>query len=415
MARLPAGYVDKTDWARLAKPLSLLNAPVHRWFVFPHSYSATLVERIIDAWGLNADDRVLDPFVGAGTTLVVSKSRGIASVGLDVSPLSVLVSRVKTANYAPDHLAAEWRCVRGKMPRCPSEVAPHPSRLVQRAFTARAWVWLVALRDSILSVSSSAHREFLQVAYLRTMREVCRAVSDGGWLRWTGMRPSGRDLIQRMDRTVATMIADLETQCNVARGRVDCEVLQADARFPPKSLGKVSAVICSPPYPNRHDYSRVFAPELLLHFCDEDGLKEIRYGSFRSHVEAKAPKARVDGYVPPPRIAAMVKRLKRAPITDRRVPSMVRGYFHDSFLMLRALRPHLRKGSRLAFVVGNVRHAGVMVEVDEGLARIAEGLGYLRDSSWVIRYRGNSAQQMGTFGRSPARESIVMLRWGQGL
>jgi hypothetical protein len=63
-------------------------------------------------------------------------------------------------------------------------------------------------------------------------------------------------------------------------------------------------------------------------------------------------------------------------------------------------------------VVGNVRHAGVMVEVDEHLAQIALGLGYDHDDSWVIRYRGNSAQQMREFGRSSARESVVMLRWG---
>ena len=78
--------------------------------------------------------------------------------------------------------------------------------------------------------------------------------------------------------------------------------------------------------------------------------------------------------------------------------------------MLRALRPHLVKGARLAFVVGNVRHAGVMVEVDEYLPQIAEDLGYRHEDSWVIRFRGNSAQQMEKFGRMPARETVVLLR-----
>jgi hypothetical protein len=52
-----------------------------------------------------------------------------------------------------------------------------------------------------------------------------------------------------------------------------------------------------------------------------------------------------------------------------------------------------------------------MVEVDEVLAQIAERLGYTRDDSWVIRYRGNIAQQMGQFGRAPARESVLILHW----
>lgn len=413
--RFPSGYVDKTDWARDATPRSLSRAPVHRWFVFPHSYSHTLVEKIIDSWKLNPGDRILDPFVGAGTTLVVAKDRGIPAVGLDVSPLAVLVSGVKMADYDADDLAAEWQRVRACMPKVPPPASPHASPLVRRAFTPTAWRWLAALRDSILSIQERSHRDFLQVAYLRTMREVCRALSDGGWLRWTRRRPSGEDLLKRMDRTVTMMIGDVRihsTKFNVQSSKFKrWEVFQGDARFPPKDLGKVTAVICSPPYPNRHDYSRVFAPELLLAFCDEDELKQLRYTSFRSHVEAKDPGFPMDGYIPPAKLQATLRRLSKAPVTNPRVAPMVEGYFSDTFLMLRALRPHLVKGARLAFVVGNVRHAGVMVEVDEYLAWIAEGLGYHHEDSWVIRFRGNSAQQMGQFGRMPARESVVILRW----
>jgi len=270
---------------------------------------------------------------------------------------------------------------------------------------------LAALRDSILSVRERSHRDFLQVAYLRTMREVCRALSDGGWLRWTRRRPSGEDLLERMDRNVAMMIADVRTRSVQDRTHGRWDVIQGDARFPPKNLGQVSAVICSPPYPNRHDYSRIFAPELLLAFCDEDGLKQLRYTSFRSHVEARDPGFLMDGYVPPPKLQATLRRLSRAPVTNPRVAPMVEGYFSDSFFMLRALKLHLVEGAHLAFVVGNVRHAGVMVEVDEYLAQIAEDLGYRHEDSWVIRFRGNSAQQMGRFGRMPARESVVLLRW----
>jgi hypothetical protein len=411
MIRPPKGYVDKTDSSWMAQHSSLLQAPVHRWFAFPHSYSAALVERIIDAWGLGPSDRILDPFVGAGTTVVVAKDRGIPAIGMDISPLSVLVSRVKIADYNPDELSAEWSRARRRIPRLPTIVSPHEIPLIRRAFTRTAWSWLVVLRNAVLSVRPQANQEFFLVAYLRVMRGVCRAVSDGGWLRWTRRRPSGDDLLERMDGLVRMMIADARRRSDPDRAGAGWEITQGDARFLPKLPGKVSAVICSPPYPNRHDYSRVFAPELLLTFCDEDELKQLRYGSFRSHVEARGPARPMNGYTPPPDLAGTLRRLEKAPLTDRRVPSMVEGYFHDSFLVLKALRTHLREGSRLAFVVGNVRHAGVMIEVDEYLAQIATGLGYSRLQSWVIRYRGNSAQQMEKFGRIPARESVVMLRW----
>ena len=341
---------------------------------------------------------------------MVAKDHGIPAVGLDVFPLSVLVSKVKIADYDPNEIEAAWQDVRTRIPTRPASVPPHEFPLVRRAFTPTAWRRLVTLRQGILSVSRRNHREFLQAAYLRAMREVCRAQSDGGWLRWTQRRPSGTDLLKRMDRIVSMMISDVRSRSTHRNTSGSWEVVQGDARFSPAGLGRMSAVICSPPYPNRHDYSRVFAPELLLALCDAEELKRLRYESFRSHVEAKAPYFGMNGYVPPPRLAKVLKELREAPVTDRRVPSMIDGYFEDLFLTLRALRHHLLKGARLAFVVGNVRHAGVMVEVDEYLAQIAEELGYTWDESWVIRHRGNSAQQMGKFGRQVARESVVLLK-----
>jgi hypothetical protein len=369
-----------------------------------------LVEKLIEAWDLKPNDRILDPFVGAGTTLVVAKDHGIPAVGLDVLPLSALVSRVKTADYHADELVAAWQRVRSRMPKVPPKVPPPAFPLLKRAFTHNARCWLAALRDSILSVQERSCREFLQVAYLRAMREVCRARSDGGWLRWTRRRPSGDDLLERMDRIVGAMVTDVRTRSRrrVSNGR--WEVIQGDARFPPNDLGTFSAVICSPPYPNRHDYSRVFAPELLLAFCDEEQLKQLRYRSFRSHVEARAPDLPLNGYSPPPMFVEMLGQLSKAPVTDRRVVPMIEGYFRDTFEMLKALRPYLRRRARLAFVVGNVRHAGIMIHADEMFAQLGEQAGYQRDGTWVIRFRGNSAQQMGHFGREPARESVVFLK-----
>lgn len=57
-----------------------------------------------------------------------------------------------------------------------------------------------------------------------------------------------------------------------------------------------------------------------------------------------------------------------------------------------------------------VRYGGVLIPVDEILVDVGKQAGFLHDKTWVIRLRGNSAQQMGSFGREPSRESIVFLR-----
>ena len=88
---------------------------------------------------------------------------------------------------------------------------------------------------------------------------------------------------------------------------------------------------------------------------------------------------------------------------------MIRGYFADMFLSLQEVARILRPGGRVAYVVGNVRHAGVTVAVDTALTELAALVGLSLDSAWVIRLRGNSAQQMGRFGKEPSRESVVLL------
>ncbi len=403
-------HTDKTTWAPLARPASLHRTPIHRWFVYPQSYSHTLVERIIRHWGLTRSDNILDPFVGAGTTLLTARQAGISATGLDVLPLSVLVSNVKVRSYRAKHLEQERTRFFATLPDEPPATLASDLPLLQRAFSETAWRWLAYLKERVASIGTRSHREFFLLAMLRTARQLCGATSDGGWLRWSEQKPAGHTAPLRMQRMVDQMIADVwQHPLPAARGG-HWSARRGDARFLPDTLGRFTTVICSPPYPNRHDYSRVFAPELLTGFVDAEQLKQLRYVSFRSHIEARDPEYVQNGYRPPQALRRTLDSLEHAPVTNPRVVPMVEGYFRDTFEVLRVLKGHLREGARLAFVVGNVRHAGVMVEVDECLARIGESLGYRRLGIWVIRMRGNSAQQMGAFGRSPARESIVFLQ-----
>jgi hypothetical protein len=407
---IPSRYTDKTAWAALAKPSSLHQTPTHRWFVYPHSYSHTLVQRIIGHWGLTSADHILDPFVGAGTTLLSARQAGIAATGLDVLPLSVLVSNVKVRTYSAERLEQEICRFFAKLPSTPPSAPAADLPLLQRAFSETAWRWLAYLKARVSTIEDRTTREFFLLAMLRTARQLCGATSDGGWLRWSDRKPAGHTAPLRMRKILDQMIADVRCcQMPEASGQRWSAKL-ADVRFLPDNLGQFTAVICSPPYPNRHDYSRVFAPELLTGFVDGEQLKQLRYASFRSHIEARDPEYAKDGYRPPQVLSGALDRLGNAPITNPRVIPMVEGYFRDTFETLRLLKRHLQKGAKLAFVVGNVRHAGVMVEVDECLARIGESLGYRRLGIWVLRLRGNSAQQMGVFGRTPARESIVFLQ-----
>jgi hypothetical protein len=97
------------------------------------------------------------------------------------------------------------------------------------------------------------------------------------------------------------------------------------------------------------------------------------------------------------------------PDSDPRILPLLKGYFQDIYLSLLEVSRILCENGHAAYVIGNVRHAGVMIPVDEILAEMAPQVGLEFDKAWVLRRRGNSAQQMGEYGRDPSRETVVLM------
>ena len=186
-------------------------------------------------------------------------------------------------------------------------------------------------------------------------------------------------------------------------------VRQSDARHLPDKEGRFSALITSPPYPNRHDYMRVFGVELMFGFLDWEQTKALRYQSFHSHPEARPKRASMNGYCPPLSLRRALKSINQEN-KDHRIAKMIDGYFTDMYLCLSESHRVCRAGAKIAFVVGNAQYCGHPILVDELTAEIGEQAGLRCEHVIIARRRGNSAQQMGEFGRNPSRESVVVFR-----
>ena len=92
---LPEGFRYRLELRLYVTPRGLKDQPIHRWFWFPHSFSPQLLDEILSVYPLPPGGRLLDPFVGAGTAVLRALQLGHAAVGVDLSPLSLFVSRVK--------------------------------------------------------------------------------------------------------------------------------------------------------------------------------------------------------------------------------------------------------------------------------------------------------------------------------
>jgi hypothetical protein len=403
---LPGGFKDRLDLSRHATPRPLRKTPIHNWFLFPHSYSHALVETLLDDWGLDGGSRIYDPFVGAGTTLLAAQSRGISAIGADISPLSVFVANAKVAPYKPDALLRTWAKIQQAIDRLPLPRRVERSGFLEKAFELETHRHLERIRRAVSQEADDVSRQFFLLALLRILPHYSRALPDGGWFRWRRVRASAETTAGRFAHTVRKMLAELHP-ANGDQKRGEWHAYKHDARAPLKGHGQFDALITSPPYPNRHDYTRIFTTELLFMFLDDDELKQLRYSNLRSHVEARAIRP-ANGWTPPSVVIQVLDKLND--VHDKRVPRMIRGYFEDMHQTLTVCKQMVKPGGQLAFVVGNVQHVGVHVPVDEILAKLGEQAGLKWKETWLIRLRGNSAQQMGRYGRQPSRESVVIFQ-----
>jgi len=74
--------------------LDNLRLPIHRWFRYSAGFSAEWVKWLL-AERKGSELRVLDPFVGSGTTCLACDEMGIESYGLEAHPFVHRVARAK--------------------------------------------------------------------------------------------------------------------------------------------------------------------------------------------------------------------------------------------------------------------------------------------------------------------------------
>ena len=399
-----------SEYGSLISPARDRNEPIYNWHAFKHSYSKNLVEKLVGSFNLGEGSWVLDPFCGGGTTLLACKELGINSRGLDILPFSVFLSNVKARTYDPKELRKQLKHFNAGSGAIPKNAVLPDIAIIDKAFSEDVKKKLLSLKYKIKAIRNPEVRDFYMLGLLSILESVSNTSKSGGFLRITKRRVSGKDVYPKYLSKIKAMISDVEKFNNglrFPRAKASAEV--SDSRqF--STARKFDAIITSPPYPNRHDYTRIYGLEMIFDFIrDNDELKQIRYNTLRSHVEARK-QFEAPNYQQPAVINRIITRVKDAGLNNSKVPEMISGYFEDMYLSLCQMQKHLKKGGKLALVVSNVRFGGVNIPVDQLLAQIGEQAGLRTESVLIARYRGNSAQQMGRFQRKPSRESIVVWR-----
>lgn len=196
------------------------------------------------------------------------------------------------------------------------------------------------------------------------------------------------------------------------------QVIKGDSRQIDRILEpqSIDAVITSPPYPNEKDYTRTTRLEsvILGLIRDRQDLRSLKQDLVRSNTrgvyKSDTDDLEVADNTEIQNIAEAIERrrveLGKTSGFERLYPRVTQLYFGGMARHLASLRPVLKLGARLAYVVGDqASYLRIMIRTGRLLAELAQSLNYTVTGIDLFRTRPS------TVTGEQLREEVVLLEW----
>lgn len=419
--------------------------PVYRWYKYKEAFSASLVEYFLQKYKISKGP-ILDPFAGSGTTLFAASRMGIDSVGIELLPIGqqiIAAKKIIESELTADDFEAlrKWSALR-TWAKSEKKASLPELRITKGAYPDETKLaiekYLAACQEE-----NSRVQAVLRFALFCVLESISYTRKDGQYLRWDfrsgrrqGKKIFDKGQILNFERAISEKIVEIisdlspaaqpglfdakaQTQGDIFLYRGSClEIL------PRISKNSYEAIITSPPYCNRYDYTRTYALELALLDTDEKRLTKLRQEMLSCTVENRAKDLlkinplwsdAIKAANSQALLHAILKYLEdqkaQGILNNNGIPRMVRGYFYEMACIIAETARTLKPKTPLIMVNDNVRYAGASISVDLILSNIAEKLGFDVENIFVLpNGKGNSSQQMGEHGRQALRKCVYVWR-----
>jgi DNA modification methylase len=352
----------------ISESISELAYLTHNFFRYYGKFPSVLGKRLIEQFAL-PNHVIVDNYAGSGTSLVEAKLAGFNSLGIDINPLGVLASKVKTRTYIYDGLVERWERLKsavGEHDTFSTSAADDSRRggsgdlYVKSSATSNGEKWftekarrdLAILKFCILQQPKDEYREFFALAFFAIIRRVSNAYD--GEIRphvnkdkrprpvWKAYVKKVNEMIEREREWILSTDPSVWSEATIADNRTLSTLPILDGN-------PVGMIISHPPYLNSFDY----LPAFSLEFQWADGFGEL----WRDH---------------------NFKRIRELEIRAWPATSQIifDSYFENQRLMLAEAFKVLVRGGTCCVVIGDATIRKRLVPVHSMVADIAEDVGF---------------------------------------
>jgi SAM-dependent methyltransferase len=237
--------------------------------------------------------RVLDPFCGSGTVLVECMAAGRRAVGIDASPLAILIAKVRSTPLAPAD--------RGRLVRTADEIAAEAAERARRRIRPHIPTWarrehnrfsphvaleLLGLRELVGATDEDPVGIALRACFSSILVKFMRQPESGATAQRIGRGVPSRFFAGRAQELARALGALAD---RAPAGTPTPEIRLGDARvldgLPDR---RFDLVLSSPPYAGTYDYAEHHDVRFLWLGLPREHLDRVQVGARTSDMGSPA-------------------------------------------------------------------------------------------------------------------------------
>jgi DNA modification methylase len=359
----------------------------HGFHTYPAMMIPQIVKRLIEMYGKNKKV-LLDPFVGSGTALLEATlhKNFKKAYGIDINPLALLISKVKTTEINPKYLWEEYHKIVKKIledKENKKQIQKPDFFNIEFWFKSEVITDLSIIKQNINEIKNKDIQDFFLVAFSETVRDVSNTRNREYKLYRMNqemLRKHNPDTFKKFREKIKENIYSME---NFVKEKQNCEVniLAEDTRdLTSIPANSIDLIITSPPYGDSRttvaygQFSRLGLQWLGYDKNQVLNIDKISLGGI--------PTKDLKNDLGSPTLKKTLDKIAKAdPYRARDVLS----FYIDFDKCIQELHRVTKKGAFMCFVVGNRTVKGIQIPTDEIILELFQAKNHYYHHNTFIR------------------------------